>query len=253
MCSPIGSQSTPRTTVLLIEAGPRDTSARDPQAATATSEPIAILDCDGPFPLTADAERGECQGMFIAGKVLGGTSSINGMVYVRGVSDDYDGWAESGAPGWGWKTCSRASRAWKITSSAETNARGAGGPLHVSPGDLPAPSPEAVIQAGISMGLSYSEDINDSPRRAHRLSPEDDRSRPACERGSRVPHARSSGRPNLTVLTDTPVTHVVFEGTRAVGVACMTNGTHRRHSTRRRKSSSAPERCSPRRSCSSPG
>ena len=82
----------PRTTVLLIEAGPPDTSPviHKPSGYLRTHRDPRLR---WVFPLTADPDRGECQGAFIGGKVLGGGSSINAMAYVRGHPDDYDSWA----------------------------------------------------------------------------------------------------------------------------------------------------------------
>lgn len=215
----------PRTAVLLIEAGPRDASPliHEPKGYVRTHRDPRLR---WAFPLTADAGRGECQGMFIAGKVLGGSSSINGMVYVRGHPDDYDGWAKSGASGWSWEHILPCFRSIEDHELGENDVRGAGGPLHISLRRRSGALSEAVIQAGISAGLSYREDLNDLDGERIGYFPV------TIEHGRRVSAARAfltpiTGRPNLTVLTDTVVTHVVFDATRAIGVACITNGTPR--------------------------
>ena len=216
----------PRTTVLLIEAGPPDTSPaiHKPNGYLRTHRDPRLR---WVFPLTADADRGECQGTFIGGRVLGGGSSINGMAYVRGHPDDYDDWASSGAPGWGWENMLPCFKSMEDHELGETDARGAGGPLHISRRRRSGSLSEALIQAGISAGLSYCEDLNafDGERIGYFPA--------TIQHGRRVSAARAflapaSGRPNLTVLTDTLVTRIVFDGTRAVGVACGTNGGDRR-------------------------
>jgi choline dehydrogenase-like flavoprotein len=158
--------------------------------------------------------------------VLGGGSSINGMAYVRGHPDDYDGWANSGAPGWSWKHILPCFMSMEDHELGGTDARGAGGPLHISLRRRSSALSEALIRAGISAGLSYSEDLNafDGERIGYFPA--------TIEHGRRVSAARAfltpiSGRPNLTILTDTLATHVVFDGTRAIAVACITNGTPR--------------------------
>ena len=216
----------PRTTVLLIEAGPRDTSPviHKPNGYLRTHRDPRLR---WVFPLTADAGRGECQGAFIGGKVLGGGSSINGMAYVRGHPEDYDSWANAGAPGWSWKHMLPCFMRMEDHELGGNDARGAGGPLHISRRRRSSSVSDALIQAGISAGLSYSEDLNafDGERIGYFPA--------TIEHGRRVSAARAflapiTGRPNLTVLTDTLAHHVVFDGTRAVAVACSTNGAHRR-------------------------
>ncbi|HJR54384.1 MAG TPA: GMC family oxidoreductase N-terminal domain-containing protein [Gemmatimonadota bacterium] len=214
----------PRTTVLLIEAGPRDTSPaiHKPSGYIRTHRDPRLR---WVFPLTADADRGECQGTFIGGKVLGGGSSINGMAYVRGHPDDYDGWANSGAPGWSWEHILPCFMSMEDHELGRTDTRGADGPLHISLRRRSGLS-EALIRAGISAGLSYSEDLNafDGERIGYFPA--------TIENGRRVSAARAfltpiTGRPNLTILTDTVATHVDFDGTRAVGVSCTTDGMPR--------------------------
>src|SRR4029453_9711099 len=90
----------PNTSVLLIEAGPEDTNwlIHMPRGYRRVHRDSRFM---WRFPVTADTQR-EWSGSFTGGKVLGGTSSINSMVYVRGQPQDYDGWAAAGASGWRW-------------------------------------------------------------------------------------------------------------------------------------------------------
>jgi choline dehydrogenase len=98
----------PNVRVLLIEAGPRDDNPliRMPRGYLRTHRDPRLR---WYFPATVDDECRDWQGCFIGGKVLGGSSSINSMVHVRGQPRDYDDWATGGASGWGWNAPIRAS------------------------------------------------------------------------------------------------------------------------------------------------
>jgi choline dehydrogenase-like flavoprotein len=165
--------------------------------------------------------------VLIAGKVLGGSSSINGMVYVRGFPDDYDGWARSGAPGWSWQEMLPCFRSLEDHELGGTDAHGAGGPLQISLRRRSDALAEAVIQAGISAGLPYREVLDDLYEEGIGYFSA------TVAGGRRMSAARAFltpilARPNLTVLTDALVSQVDFEGTRAIGVACVTDGAQRR-------------------------
>ncbi|HET6363078.1 MAG TPA: GMC family oxidoreductase N-terminal domain-containing protein [Gemmatimonadota bacterium] len=215
----------PHTSVLLIEAGHPDTSTliHRPRGYLRTHRAPQLL---WAFPVTANADRGDWQGSFIAGKVLGGSSSINAMVYVRGHPADYEDWADLGLIGWSWKDILPCFKGIEDHELGGNAMRGTGGPLHIS---LRKPSDAlsaAVIQAGISAGLPYREDLNDLDGEGIGYFPA------TIKNGRRVSAARAFlapilERPNLTILTDTVVGKVVFTGTRATGVACVTNGTPR--------------------------
>ena len=94
------------------------------------------------------------------GKVLGGSSSINGLIYIRGQPEDYDHWAQLGNRGWSWDDCLpffRKAERWEGEGSA---VRGKDGPLFTSKIDR-SPICETVIEAGKHLGLAYQEDVND--------------------------------------------------------------------------------------------
>jgi choline dehydrogenase-like flavoprotein len=221
----------PRTTVLLIEAGPPDASPliHEPKGYLRTHRDPRLR---WAFPLTADATLGEWQGGFIGGKVLGGSSSINAMAYVRGHPDDYDDWAHSGAPGWSWEQILPCFKSIEDHELGGNAIRGAGGPLHISLRHPSGALSEAVIQAGISAGLPFREDLNDLDGEGIGYFPA------TIKHGRRLSSARAFlapiiGRPNLTVLTDTLVGKIVFTGARAIGVACVTNGKPREFHARK--------------------
>jgi choline dehydrogenase-like flavoprotein len=154
---------------------------------------------------------------WLKGRTLGGSSSVNGMVYVRGQPADYDAWEAGGCVGWGWSDVGRCFKAIEDHALGEAEWRGVGGPLKVSihPGGHPVL--EAIIKAGEQAGVPRVADINGSDQggigyqtrtvwRGRRWSAADAFLRPAM------------GRANLTVRANTFVRRIIFEGARAVGV-----------------------------------
>jgi choline dehydrogenase len=175
------------------------------------------------FPTIANGEQGEWQGGFIAGKGLGGTSSINSMIYIRGQPEDYDEWAASGASGWGWSQIAQCFKKLEDHELGESATRGRGGPLNISLPRMRDPTCEAVIESGVALGLPLKKDLNEPPQEGIGYLPA------TIRRGLRVSAARAflapaRDRSNLRVLTDTLVVKIIFHGTRAVGVLCVVNG-----------------------------
>jgi choline dehydrogenase len=161
------------------------------------------------------------------GKVLGGSSSMNAMIYIRGNRADYDAWREQGNAGWGFDDVL------PYFIRAEDNERGAsayhgiGGPLHVADLRTVNPLTRAFVDAAAEAGLATNDDFNGprqegagcyqvTQRRGRRCSAATAYLRPAMRRR------------NLTVRTGVNVAAVLFEGRRAVGVDCVVDG-RRRH------------------------
>lgn len=158
------------------------------------------------------------------GKILGGSSSINAMVWIRGHQGDYDDWEEVAGPGWGWAKAREAYRAIEDNEAGEDAWRGKGGPLFISANrsDL-HPLCETFIRAAEAAGLNRNEDFNGAAqegvgiyqmtiRKARRNSAARAFLRPAMK------------RPNVTVMTHAQVTRVIFKGRRAVGVEYRKKG-----------------------------
>ncbi len=207
--------------VLLLEAGPPDTDEK-------IHVPLGYLELQrGQLDWGyASAPEGRCADRRIAlprGKVLGGSSSTNAMIYIRGNPLDFDAW---GVKGWSWADLL------PYFLKAEDNERGAsplhgvGGPLSVSePRSVNAAS-RAFMDAAVQAGLERNEDFNGpeqdgvgtfqlTQRAGMRASAADAYLRPAL------------GRSNLTVMTDIYVRRVLFDGTRAVGVQASEQGQAR--------------------------
>jgi choline dehydrogenase len=160
---------------------------------------------------------------WVRGKGLGGSSAINGMIYSRGHPQDYDDWGEAAGPAWAWPDMKAAYRAIEDHQLGASDIRGAGGPLHVSPGTLRYPVAEALIAAGQEMGLPRREDLNTEElegvgyyahtiRNGHRVSAATAFLDPARRRR------------NLQVVTEAFAERILFEGRRAVGVAAQVAG-----------------------------
>jgi choline dehydrogenase len=157
------------------------------------------------------------------GKVLGGSSSINYMIYMRGHRDNYDAWRDAGNAGWGY------SDVLPYFKRSENNSRGAdayhgvGGPLDVT--DVVVnPMSELLVQAAIAaLGARENRDFNGAEQEGVGLHQATIRRGQRCSTsvGFLTP-ARS--RPNLTVQSDTHVTSIVIEGGRAVGVRYQQGG-----------------------------
>src|ERR1700742_5100029 len=104
--------------------------------------------------------------VYTRGRVVGGSSSINGLIYIRGQPEDYDHWAQLGNRGWTWDDCypyfKKAERWTGEGKGTEDEVHGKGGYLFTSEMDR-SPICEKVIQAGVQLGLDYREDVNNLP------------------------------------------------------------------------------------------
>ena len=204
--------------VLLIESGPPDTSP-----LIAMPRGIGKLLAAG-NPHVWDYQVAPRVGLppelWLKGRALGGSSSINGMVYVRGTPADYDHWEALGCPGWGWKHLGPLFVALEDHELGAAEWRGVGGPLKVSvhpQGNLLC---EAVLNAAVQAGTPRAADVNDvntAMRGGMGYQPV------TTYKGKRYSAARAFlapalTRPNLKVLTDTDVLRIEFQKNRATAV-----------------------------------
>ncbi len=216
----------PAVRVCLLEAGPADTSALiHCPAGLAGLGRAKALNWDQ--HTTPQPGLGGRRGLQPRGRVLGGSSSINAMIYVRGQPADYDHWAqEAGNPGWGW------AEVLPYFLRAEHNERGAnawhatGGPLNVADLQLPHRVARAFVEAGVQAGHLRNADFNGASQEGVGLYQVTHRGgeRFSAAKAYLTPHR---SRPNLRVETGARATRILFDGAggrRAVGVEFLQGG-----------------------------
>jgi choline dehydrogenase len=157
------------------------------------------------------------------GKVLGGSSSINGMLHVRGHRADYDAWRTAGNVGWSYEEVLPYFERAENWEGATSEYRGRGGPLTVSPVPRVTPLLEAFLAAGIELGLPYTADYNGRAQEGFGTFQYNIRDGKRASAAVSYLHPARQ-RPNLTVLTNTRVTRLLLRGGRAVGVAHQRDG-----------------------------
>jgi len=213
----------PRHNVLLLEAGPPDTHPmiHMPKGFTkiAASKQHALY-----YDVEPGASGKNTAEIWLRGKMLGGSSSINGLQYQRGHAEDYNHWERDlGLAGWGWKDFLRIYREMEDHELGANEFRGAGGPLPITVSKNRTMLMDKVIEAGGEMGLRHLEDANDPDHEGigyiHSV----------IKDGRRYSAAKAflspvKGRPNLRIVTGADVQRILFEGTRAVGVECISDG-----------------------------
>jgi len=166
------------------------------------------------------------------GRVLGGSSSINGMVYVRGNPADFDGWEEAGADGWAYADVLPYFKRAETRAEGGDDYRGGDGPLHTSYGPLKNPLYRAFIDAAKQAGYAGTDDINGYRQEGF------GRMDMTVHKGRRWSTANAYLKPamkraNLSVMTDTMVRRVTFSGTRATGIEVERGGRRETITARR--------------------
>ncbi|PZF75106.1 choline dehydrogenase [Aestuariivirga litoralis] len=158
------------------------------------------------------------------GKLLGGSSSINAMVYIRGHRQDYEDWRAAGNIGWGWDEVLAAYKAMENYAEGDPAFRGRGGPLTITDlGDQAHPLCKPYLEATERAGLKFTPDFNGASQEGAGLY------QFTIKDGIRNSAARAFLRPamkrkNLLVETHAQATKILFEGNRAVGVAYVQRG-----------------------------
>jgi choline dehydrogenase len=158
--------------------------------------------------------------LYPRGRVLGGSSSINGMIYVRGQPEDFDHWGQLGNRGWSWDDLLPFFKKAEDWEGEADEFHGKGGPLLTSrTADKPALC-RTMIEAGREIGLEYHEDVNHLPPGAGDNIGWVQQTRRGRRRQSaaRTYLRPAMKRPNLTVVTNALVHRILFDGTRAIGV-----------------------------------
>ncbi len=211
----------PDVRVLLLEAGPSDKRAeiRIPAAFSR----LFKTSVDWAYETEPQRKLKGRSLFWPRGKVLGGSSSINAMIYIRGHRTDYDGWAASGCAGWGYADVL------PYFKRSEDNVRGgcafhgAGGLMRVEDQRNPNPLSEVFVEASVQAGLPHNDDFNGAEQEGTGLYQ-------VNQRGGRRESAATAflrpvrSRLNLVMETGAMATLVLFEGTRASGVTYVQDG-----------------------------
>jgi choline dehydrogenase len=222
--SPLAARLVERgASVLLVEAGKRE-------RLNFTHIPAALIHTIGKkrydwnFQTEPDPTRNGLVEAWPRGRVPGGSSAINGMIFIRGAASDYDAWEALGNKGWGWNSILPYFRKMETADKDMDNAyRGGMGPLRVSALRWRHPIAKKFIDSFVAAGVPFNEDLNGashegvawnqgSTREGRRLSSFEAYIRPKL------------GDPNLTFMDDTVVERVVFAKRKATGIAVRNKG-----------------------------
>lgn len=158
------------------------------------------------------------------GHVLGGGSSINAMVWGRGMQRDFDGWAQNGATGWSFADVLSVFKSQEDWEGGENEWRGTGGPVHVRRSRDPHPAARAFLEAARQLGIPIVDDMNGpmQPGAGYiNMNIGKDGTRVSAARAFLQPALE---RPNLTLLLKADVQKVTFRGKRATGIRIVVDG-----------------------------
>jgi len=210
--------------VLLLEAGGRNRDILI-DMPTALSYPMASEKYNWGYETQPEPGALDRRITCPRGKGLGGSSSINGMVYVRGHACDFDEWVEAGAKGWAYADCLPYFKRAESWQGGADEFRGGDGPMGVTGGNNMKGNPlyQAFIDAGVEAGYPHTDDYNGY--RQEGFGP----MHMTVRGGVRESTARAyldptRRRPNLTILTHVLVDKLVFDGKKAIGVAARRKG-----------------------------
>jgi choline dehydrogenase len=223
-----------RTRVILLEAGGDDRPLKEPSqflsnlmihvpvgyAQTLKDPKVNWLYATEPDPGTGGRRH-----VWPRGKVLGGSSSINAMLYIRGQRADYEGWQQSGCEGWGWEDVFPYFRRAQHQARGDCENHAVGGPLHVADPASGHEISEAAIAACEALGLPR-RDANGPEQESvgwYQLNIRDGK---RCSAAVAYLHP-AMGRANLRVETRALASRVVLDGRRAVGVEFVQGGVRR--------------------------
>ncbi len=212
----------PDVSVVLLEAGGPDTA---PEIRIPAAFPIMFKSATLDWDLLGEQEPGlGNRRLYLPrGRMIGGSSSMNAMIYLRGNRVDYDDWAADGCDGWSFAEVLPYFRRGEDNELGENTYHGVGGPVAVSEGRSQCRLVDAMLDAAVEAGYERNPDLNGehqdgvgrfqlTQRDGKRWSAADAYLHPAL------------GRPNLEVRDSSFVERVVFEGDRAVGVELVRNG-----------------------------
>ncbi len=225
----------PRVSVALIEAGPSDQS---PLAKLLVNIPAGVFRTIGSprynwlYQFEPDPRVGGQPIFCPRGRILGGSSAINGMIYIRGHRRDYDGWAAMGADGWSYRDVLPYFRKSENREDGADEFHGSGGELNVARQRDPHPINEALLAAAGELQFGRAADFNGAEQDGFGYWDVNQKN------GERLSTSRAflqpvSGRQNLTIVTEALTRRVLIENGRATGVEIARRGQIERLSAAR--------------------
>ncbi len=211
----------PQKRVLLLEAGPAD--GPDTMAVPRAWPSLIGSEVDWGYATVPQLAAGGMARQYPRGKVLGGSSSINGMIFLRGHRSGYDEWAASGAAGWGYQDLLPFFKHSETSEGGDRAYRGSHGPMRVGPARHASPLSYAFLDAALGVGYERSDDLNGQDQEGicwtdlnivdgSRQSAADGYLRPVLDRA------------NLTVMTNALVHRLVVADGRCTGVEYSAGG-----------------------------
>ena len=160
------------------------------------------------------------------GRMVGGSSSINGMMFIRGNPGDFDGWSEQNLPQWSYAHCLPYFKKMENYERGGNDYRGNRGPLHITPATIQTPLDQAFLEAGIQAGYAHSEDTNGF--RQEGFGTADRNTYRGCRWGAAEAYLHPAlGRSNLKVTAHARVHRILLDGPRARGVEYSHQGETR--------------------------
>ncbi|NDY95592.1 GMC family oxidoreductase [Wenzhouxiangella limi] len=215
----------PNCRVLLLEAGPRDWNPFIHMPA-GLAKLVNFTSLNWNYQTEPEPQLNNRRLYWPRGRVLGGSSSINAMCFIRGHRSDYDDWAEAGNPGWSFDEVLPYFIRSQNQARGESELHGVGGPLSVEDLSYFNPLSEVFIRAAEQAGFAVNRDFNGPTQRGFGLYQVTQRGGRRCS--TAVGYLRPArSRPNLTVLTGALTLNVELDGQRATGVRYQRRGmTH---------------------------
>jgi choline dehydrogenase len=207
--------------VLLLEAGRRDTNPaiHDPTRA----HELWFADEDWAYRTVPQEHAAGRQLHWPRGKVLGGSSSLNGMIWVRGTRADWDGWAELGCEGWSWDDVLPVFRRIEDFDRGASELHGEGGPVRVISDYEPAPVQQAIVAAAQEVEIPFNPDHNGPEIEG--VSYIQFSIRDGVRQSTATAYLKpAAGDEKLSIVTGAHARRLLIEGDRCVGIEWVTGG-----------------------------
>jgi choline dehydrogenase-like flavoprotein len=211
----------PDVKVALVEAGGQDDA---PEIAMPVGFPqLFKTKYDWDFASEPEPGLGRRRVYLPRGRTLGGSSSINAMIYIRGNQADFDGWASEGAAGWSYREMLPYFIRSEGNERGDPKYHGHSGPLSVQHSRSMHPLVDHLIEAAVQSGYRPNDDFNGAEQLGVGRFQLTQRNGVRCSAAAAYLHP-SLDRPNLRVFTDTLVLRLLFEGRRAIGASVHRDG-----------------------------